>query len=285
MDPQLRNFMLGNKNAGAGIETLRILAEAGITLNCQIVCCPGINDGVELEQTMEGLAALAPYSVSVVPVGLTKHRRGLVPLRAFDTDLALETVRQVERWGRMCLDAGLGTRVFYCADELYIKAGLELSDHEFYCDYPQLENGVGMMRLLITEFEYALAESTDEPSDRPFSVATGTAAAKYLTNLLYSASEKYGSIESTRGTVYAIENGFFGDSVTVSGLITGGDLMNQLKGKDLGERLLIPGNMLRRGEDVFLDDVTLGELSAYLQIPVRVVEQNGADLLWAFLGG
>jgi len=284
MDPQLRNFMLGNKNAGKGIETLKTLAQAGITLNCQIVCCPGINDGAELERTMDGLAALSPHvnSVSVVPVGLTKHRQGLTQLRPFDMDLALETVRQVERQRQRCLDAGLDTRVFFCADELYIKAGLELPDYEFYGDYPQLENGVGMMRLFITEFEDALAENTDGPSGGPFSVATGTMAAKYLTNLLNSTSEKYGSID---GMVYTIENDFFGGGVTVSGLITGGDLMRQLKERDLGERLLIPRNMLRRGEDVFLDDVTLCELSEHLGVPVRVVEQDGADLLRAFLGG
>jgi NifB/MoaA-like Fe-S oxidoreductase len=303
--------MLGIKNGADGINTLRELAAAGIILNCQIVCCPGVNDGAELQKTMEGLCMLGAgvNSVSVVPVGLTAHRRGLAELRPFDSELALSTVRMVESFGEKCRK-DCGSSMFFCADELYLKAGVGLPPDSFYEDYPQLENGVGMMRLLITEFEEAIARDGLGIGGReqgagsraqgagsrerevgnggrgvrgcePFSVVTGVAAFEYLTNLLKTAMEKYDNIT---GKVYAVENRFFGESVTVSGLVTGGDIISRLKGCDLGSRILIPQNMLRRGDDVFLDDVTVSELSESLGVAVRVVRQDGADLLNAFLG-
>jgi len=314
LDPELRNYMLGTTRGAAGIAALKALAEAKIELNCQIVCCPGINDGAELERSMDGLCALGPAvnSVSVVPVGLTKHRQRLEPLRPFDRALALETVRQVWRYSEKCLRKR-GSRVFFCADELYMKAGLKLPPHGHYEDYPQLENGVGMMRLFITEFEEELARlggrqpmagshsacagcrraaGTRGPgaktySQAPdakyseFSIVTGAAACKYLTNLLKIAIAKCDKIA---GRVYAIRNDFFGESVTVSGLVTGGDIVAQLRGRALGTRLLIPQNMLRHGEDVFLDNVTVSEVSEALGVPIRVVRQDGADLLRAAIG-
>ena len=288
LDPELRKFMLGTKKGSTGIDALKILAGAGIILNCQIVCCPDVNDGTELLHTMEGLLSLGNgiNSVSVVPVGLTKHREGLAQLRPFDRELAAKTIRQVERFSADCVKKR-GSRVFFCADEMYIKAGLKLPPHRFYEDYPQLENGVGMIRLLITEFEDALRElgpgSTPHSAFyEPFSIATGTAASGYLENLLMTTRERHGKIT---GKVYAVQNEFFGDSITVSGLVTGGDIIAQLKGRDLGSRLLIPQNMLRRGEDAFLDDVTVPTLSEALGVPIRIVDLNGADLLRAFLGG
>ena len=283
MDSKLRHLMLGNPNAGAGINALKALTDAGITVNCQIVCCPGINDGAALDRTIEALIALGPcvHSVSVVPVGLTKHRDGLAALRPFDPALALKTVRQVERFGEECVKSR-GSRTFFCADELYIDARLPLPAHAFYEDYPQLENGVGMMRLFITEFEHALAQSPGGNAVGSVSIATGMLAAEFLTNLLNTAAEKYGNIS---GKVYAIRNEFFGECITVSGLITGEDLINQLKGQNLGERLLIPQNMLRRGEDVFLDDMTVSDVAESLGVPIRVVEQDGADFLRAVIGG
>ena len=280
LDPELRNFMLQSKKGAAGITALKTLAEAGITLNCQIVCCPGVNDGAALTRSIEGLCALGPAvnSVSVVPVGLTKHRQGLVPLSPVSREHAIEIVRQVGHYGEKCLRRR-GSRVFFCADELYIKAGLKLPPHEYYEDYPQLENGVGMMRLFITEF----VEETTKTSGRRsvFSIATGTAACKYLTNLLKMYTKKCDKIT---GKVFAVRNDFFGDSVTVSGLVTGGDLIAQLIGRDLGERLLIPQNMLRHGGDIFLDDVTVPDVSEALGVPIRVVRQDGADLLRAITG-
>ena len=289
MNQKLRNFMLGNKNAGEGIKILKELAKADITLNCQIVCCPGVNDGEQLQETIRGLMALGGNinSVSVVPVGLTKHRHGLSDLRPVDRDNARRIIRVVNHYGNVCVDK-FDSRVFFCADELYIRAGLKLPPDEFYEVYPQLENGVGMMRLLMTEFEEEMAvcekpacSTTDGLSEtNRFSIATGTAAKKYLEKLLFTASKKYGTIS---GHVYAIRNNFFGESVTVSGLITGLDLIKQLTGKDLGSRLLIPQNMLRRGYDVFLDDLSVSDVSKALGVKIRVVKQDGADLLQAFL--
>ena len=286
LDPELRAYMLGVKNGKAGLDALRSLAGAGIMLNCQIVCCPGINDGHELSRTIAGLMELGGSinSVSVVPVGLTKHRRRLTRLRSFDRENALKTVRQVESFGEICIKRR-GSRVFFCADELYIKAGIKLPPHRFYEDYPQLENGVGMMRLFITEFmrelrKTGVGNSEFRNPDPGFTIVTGMSASKYLTNLLKSATEKYDNI---KGRVFAIRNDYFGDSVNVSGLITGEDIIAQLSGHDLGSRLLIPQNMLRSGEDVFLDNVTVGEISEALGIHVRVVRQEGAELFRALL--
>jgi len=303
LDPELRSYMLGGERGGKGIKAFKALAGAGITLNCQIVCCPGINDGWQLSKTIEGLIDLGPCinSVSIVPVGLTKHRQGLTKLKAFDKELALQTIKQVEFFGERCLKKR-GSRVFYCADELYMLAELDLPENEFYEDYPQLENGVGMMRLFMTEFEEALQShaKTDSSnhtithnetqlSEQPFySIVTGTLAHNYLTNLLKTATEKYGTIKCN---VHPILNEFFGESITVSGLITGHDIITQLKDKDLGEKLLIPQNMLRNmgstadgsphqvDEGIFLDGMTVSELSNALGIPVYILKQNGTDLL------
>ena len=294
LDPDLRAFMLGIKNGATGVDAIKALARSGITLNCQIVCCPGINDGAELSSTMWGLMQLGDSvaSVSIVPVGLTKNRQGLMPLRPFDRKLALDTVCRVEEFGEFCLKRR-GSRVFFCADELYITAGLRLPPHKSYEDYPQLENGVGMMRLFITEFMEALrnAQFTIHNSQLregvydesgtcivEFSIVTGVAAYKYLTKLLKIFTKKY---DKMRAEVYPIRNEFFGESLTVSGLVTGGDIITQLKGCDLGSRVLIPRNMLRDGEDVFLDDISVAELSEALGVPVRVVMQDGGDLFRA----
>ena len=281
LDPALRAYMLGIKNGAGGIDALKTLADAGIVLNCQIVCCPGINDKQELSKTMSGLMELGSSinSVSVVPVGLTKHRQGLANLRPFDGKRAYETVARVERFGEKCLKTR-GERVFFCADELYITARLRLPPHVFYEDYPQLENGVGMTRLLITQFQRAI-KKPKTPNYKPFSIATGVAAFEYLTNLLKMVTKRYGKI---KGKVFSIRNDFFGESITVSGLITGRDIIAQLKGRDIGSRLLIPINMLRSGENVFLDDMTVSDVSDDLGVPIRVVGPDGADLFDAFMG-
>ncbi|MCL2153230.1 MAG: DUF512 domain-containing protein [Oscillospiraceae bacterium] len=314
LDPQLRAFMLGIKDGAAGIDAFLELARAGISINCQIVCCPGINDGEQLRRTLRELFKLGPCvnSVAVVPVGLTKHRQGLAELRSFGSELALETVALVNEFGEMSLQKR-GVRGFYCADELYIKAGLELPPNSYYEQYAQLENGVGMMRLFIAEFDDALARlrvrrATPRNScgrktrtlearrfagtylgrlplnvkHSKFTIVTGVAASKYLTELLKSYSEKCGKINVK---VCTVRNDFFGESVTVSGLVTGGDIIKQLIGRDLGSRLLIPQNMLRHGGGVFLDDITVAEVSEALGVDVRIVKQNGADLLRAIFAG
>ncbi|HHT17761.1 MAG TPA: DUF512 domain-containing protein [Papillibacter sp.] len=280
-DPALRSFMLGIRRIGAGLDALRRFQDAGIRMNCQIVCCPGINDDAHLERTMEDLAGMYPsvMSVSVVPVGLTKHREGCHPLEPFNPENALETVRQVERFARLCL-VRLGTRFVYPADEFYVKAGLPIPPEEFYEDYPQLENGVGLLRLLKTEFDEALPVIA-QASDRPFSVATGMAAQKWIEGLLEDTKRKFPQINAD---VYGITNEFFGDTVDVAGLITGGDLIAQLRGKKLGTRLLIARNMLRHGETVFLDDTTIEDVEKALGVTVRIVEQDGADLARALCG-
>ena len=281
LNPGLRSFMLGNKRAADGIEILESFARAGIMMNCQIVCCPGVNDGAELRRTMEEFTKLghAVNSVSIVPVGLTKYRENLAELTPFNPEIARETIEIVEDFSEKCLKKR-GSRVFFCADELYIKAGRELPPDELYEDYPQLQNGVGMMRLFITEFEDVLKNQKKLPV-KPFSIATGKIAAGYLTSLLKTASEKFGEIT---GSIYEIKNDFFGENITVSGLVTGGDIVKQLAGKELHARLLIPRNMLKHGEDVFLDDMTVMQVAEKLGVPVIVVEQNGADFLRVIIG-
>jgi len=289
LNPRLRSYMLGNEKGGKSLNALKALVQAGITLNCQIVCCPGVNDGVELSRTIEQLMEMGKCinSVSIVPVGLTKHRQGLTDLRPFEKELAYKTIKQVEHYGEECISTR-DTRVFYCADELYMMAGLDLPENNFYDDYPQLENGVGMMRLFMTEFEEALLSNKVEPShSSEFSIATGALAYPYLTNISNIISEKYDKIICN---VHCIKNEYFGESVVVSGLITGTDLINQLKDKKLGSKLLIPQNMLRNmgtlertDDDVFLDDITVSDVSAALGVQIRVVKQDGADLLCALL--
>ena len=281
MDPKLRCRMLGNKNAGRGLEILKRFARAGIQLNCQIVCCPGLNDGRELWRTMRRLARLAPQvnSCSVIPVGLTKFREGLFPLKPFDRELARKTVEQVERFGERCLKRR-GSRIFFCSDEMYLKADLPIPPDDFYEGYPQLENGVGMLRLLHTDFEEALENCSAPAKGTRAVIATGVSAARTLTELRDLARTKYPGI---RVEVIPIVNDFFGHTIDVAGLITGRDLIAQLRSRDLGERVYITNRMLRDGEDVFLDDVTVEEASRALGVPVTPMENGGEQLLQVFL--
>lgn len=280
-NPELRRRMLKNKRAGETIEVMRRFAESGIVMNCQIVCCPGWNDGEELMRTMRELEEMYPgvHSVSIVPVGLTKYREGLEKLTPFTPEHAAETLDMVTAFGDECLRRH-GTRIFFCGDEMYLLAGRELPPDEFYEEHTQLENGVGMLRLLETEFKSALRLS-DEPDGVPFAIATGVSAAPYFQRLLDLAKEKYPRLD---GRVYAIVNDFFGHSINVSGLITGQDLIAQLKDRDIGRRLLISQNMLRRQEMDFLDDITLAEASQALGVPIYPVEQDGFAL-WDAMAG
>lgn len=280
-NPELRRKMLKNPRAGECLDVMRRFAENGIKMNCQIVCCPGWNDGAELQRSMRDLYALYPAvpSVAVVPVGLTRHRERLDELTPFTPEHAAETVAQVERFGERCLRE-TGERIFYCSDELYLTAGLPLPPDEFYGGYPQLENGVGMLRLLETEFCAALSVS-DGADGVPFTVACGAAAAPTLEKLLCTAREKYDNIN---GVVCPVYNDFFGRSVTVSGLVTGTDLISQLSGRDLGARVLISANMLRREEMDFLDDVTLEQAAAALGVPIYPISEDGGELCDAVLG-
>lgn len=274
-DPALRAKLLGFPNGGRGLELMKRFADAGITMNCQIVACPGINDGPALQKSMEDLAAMHPgvNSVSIVPVGLTKHRQNCYPLEPYTPATAGAVVDMVEAYGAHCKDA-FGTALFWCSDEFYLQAGRPIPEDEFYEDYTQLENGVGMLRLLRTEFDVALDLMDPVEGVTPFSTACGVAAGPWIQEILDRAALKC----HTKGTVYPILNDFFGHTVNVSGLVTGGDLIRQLKGRDLGQRLLIPVNMLRHGEDVFLDDVTLADVRRELGVEVIPVNQDGFDL-------
>ncbi len=280
-DPEVRCRLLGNPRAGEGYAIMRRFAQARISMDCQIVVCPGINDGEVLQRTMEDLAALYPQvgSVSVVPVGLTRYREGLYPLTPVDKAIAGEIIDRVDAFGEACL-AKLGSRIFACGDELYRKAGRTVPPWDYYEGFPQFENGVGMLRSLEDEFVEALAEAPPAPAAEPFAVATGGAAYPLFQKILQLF---HNSCYAVEGRLYGVNNDFFGESVNVAGLLTGGDLIAQLRGKDLGRRLLISVSMLRHGGDVFLDDLSLEEVSAALGVPVIPVENDGGAVLRAFL--
>ena len=282
-DPQLRCALLGNKNGAKSLELMRKFGRAGIVMNGQIVVCPGWNDGAQLQKTMEDMVDMGFASCSIVPVGLTKYRQGLAALRPVECREAQAIVEQVEAFGEACLER-YGERRFFCSDELYLRAGKSLPTEEFYEGYVQLENGVGMLRSLIEEFRSAL-ERSEPPAGRTYAaMATGVSCAPFLEMLLEEVQGRYPGVG---GAVYPIANDFFGHTIDVAGLITAGDLIRQLeplKGERLGERLLIPVNMLRHGGDVFLDDLRISDVEEALRVQVRVVEQDGADLLEALLG-
>ncbi|MBQ9413301.1 MAG: DUF512 domain-containing protein [Oscillospiraceae bacterium] len=283
-DGALRQRLLGNPRAGELMEIMGRFAAAGIRMNCQIVCCPGYNDAEALDRTLRDLGNLYPavHSISVVPVGLTRHRKGLCPLRPFTQAEAADTIRRVNAFGEQHLRR-TGTRLAFCSDELYQLARLALPPDEFYEEHTQLENGVGMLRLLESEFLLALREAEDEDaaSAAAFSIATGFAAAPMLESLLARARERFPGLD---GRLYPIRNDFFGETVTVAGLITGRDLIAQLRGRDLGARLLISETMLRREERDFLDSVTLAEAGQALGVSIVPVPADGGALLDAMLG-
>lgn len=279
---QLRCKMLGNRFAGDIFPKVQRLFEAGVEMNGQIVLCRGINDGAELERTIKDLTAYIPYlrSVSVVPVGLSRYREGLSELQEFDKESAREVIRMIEGWQKKIYDCH-GYHFIHASDEWYILAEEELPEESVYDGYLQLENGVGMMRLLQEQITEALEKRKPDEKTRVLSVATGKLAAPYIRKYVAQIFEKFTGLSVH---VYEIENHFFGESITVSGLITGVDLKEQLAGLDLGERLLIPCNMLRDGENVFLDDVTVEELESVLQTVVDVVDSEGEDFVEAVLG-
>ena len=223
-------------------------------------------------------------SCAIVPVGLTKHREKLYPLEAFSPEECAAVIEQVNAYGNWCLKE-FGTRIFYCSDEFYIRAGLPLPDEAFYEDYSQIENGVGMLTSMKAEFDMELdyldelLESFCAP--RTVSLITGMAAHAHISSL---AKELMSHVEGLTVNVYPIVNNFFGESVTVAGLLTGGDVIDQLLGKDLGDELLFPSVMLRADGDVFLDDMTPDELGEKLGVPVRAVESDGAKFIAAVLG-
>ena len=281
-DPALRSRMLGNPHAGESIDVMRRLAENGIRMNCQIVACPGINDGAHLRRTMEDLAAMHPgvTSVAIVPVGLTRYREGLFPLEQYNAETAAAVIDQVEAYADFCRKE-YGTAIFWCSDEFYLLAGRELPSEESYESFAQLENGVGMLRLLESEFTAALRLVEEDSAPSPFTIATGLDAAPMLKRLLDLARDRFPRL---RGQVIPIVNHFFGEQIVVAGLITGQDLIAQLRDRDLGQRLLLPDNMLRYHENVFLDDVTIQQVEEALGVPLTFVPQDGFALCDAMFG-
>lgn len=275
-NPELRVKMLQNRRAGEALKIMDRFAEGGITMNCQLVVCKGLNDGDELRRSLHDLKKLYPAvnTISVVPFGMTDHREGLYPLEPTDKAAAAAILDIVEPFAQACLEE-LGTRLAWCGDELYLKAGRPLPDTAYYEDFTQFENGIGMLPLFMEEFRLALP-GYEGRSARPFTIATGAAAAPSMALLLDEAAVK---CDNLNGKVVEIRNDFFGHRVSVAGLITGQDLIAQLKGRDLGERVLISANMLRDGGDVFLDDYTPQQVSDALGVPIVPVEIDGADLL------
>ena len=281
-NPELRVKMMNNRFAGEKLEYIRQLAENGIMLNCQIVCCPGLNDGDELRRSLSDLGQLMPNisSMAVVPVGLSRFRDGLYPLTSFTKETAGETIDIIEEFQAEFLEK-FGTRTVYPSDEFYLIAERELPQADCYEDYPQYENGVGMLRSLIEEFEDALENTEYNGQKRNISIATGYSAFDTIKKLAEMAEARFPEL---RCRVYAIRNDFFGETITVAGLITGQDLISQLSGKELGDELLISSSMLRSGSDVFLDDLTVPEVSQKLGVSVTATNNDGYDLLEAMLG-
>ena len=280
-NPQLRCKMLNNRFAGDVLDKIQALYEAGIEMNGQIVLCPGLNDGEELDRTIGDLARFIPHmgSLSVVPVGVTKYREGLYPMTTFDAEGSARVIDQIEAWQKK-IYAEHGIHFVQASDEFYIMAGRELPEEDRYDGYIQLENGVGMVRLLKEEVSEVLNGMNGDDREVEVSLATGRLAAVYLQELVEKIQEKFPKVKAH---IYPIRNDFFGETITVAGLITGQDLMAQLKGQTLGSRLLIPSVMLRSGEDVFLDDITVGQLEEALQIPIDVVESGGYDFVTSII--
>lgn len=285
-NPELRCKMLHNRFAGEKLKLLDLFCKNDIEMNGQIVLCKGWNDGDELDRTITDLEKYMPdlKSVSVVPVGLTDYREGLCPLSPFTKEEAVKVLLQIEKHQNRLLEK-YGTRLVFASDEWYILAGRDFPQEDFYEGYRQIENGVGMCRSLITEFDEAFETiiKTGEVSKDikvHASIATGVLAAPLMKRFAEQVKNEYPGIEIT---VYTIINDFFGHNITVAGLLTGRDIINQLKGKDLGEYLMLPSCVLRASEDVLLDDVTLGELNNALQIKTRIVKSSGRSLVLALL--
>lgn len=281
-NPELRCKMLHNRFAGEALKKVDILYRGQIEMNGQIVLCKGVNDGEELERTIRDLTGYLPYlkSVSIVPVGLTKYRDGLYPLEPFTKEDAKEVLSVIHRWQEKIYQEH-GIHMIHAGDEWYVLAEEEVPEEERYDGYLQLENGVGMMRLLFNEVQEALSAVTGDERQREISLATGRLMYLYIGKILEEIRKKFPNITTH---LYAIRNDFFGERITVSGLITGQDLTGQLKGRPLGERLLLPCNMLKIGEPVFLDDFTLEEVENSLQVKTDIVKSSGQDLLDAVIG-
>ena len=281
-NPELRVKMMNNKNAGKALDIIYRFNEAGIKLNCQLVLVPDFNDGEELRRSLEDLTALENVEcIAAVPVGLTKYREGLCEISPFDKKKAEETLRILEEFGEETLKK-YGERRVFGADEFYILAERKLPDADFYEEFLQLENGVGLVPLLLSESDEAISLCDYILKEkRNITIATGESAYPFIKAIVDKTEKKWDNLKCN---VVAVKNNFFGGHINVAGLITATDLEEQLKGKDLGEELLIPSVMLRDGGDMFLDSVTLKELSQKLNIKITPVDNDGFQLVDKILG-
>ena len=290
MNPELRCKMLHNRFAGEALKKVQLFYDAGIEMNGQIVLCKGVNDKHELEYSIEQLIQYHPYlqSVSVVPVGLSKYRDGLYPLEPFTKEDAKEVLETIHKWQNTMYEQ-YGTHFIHASDEWYLLAEEELPKEERYDGYLQLENGVGMLTLLKNEFAQALCEAKKNPayqkktkdlSKRRMTLATGKLAYQTISDMAEQMMEAFDDLDLR---VVAIRNDFFGERISVSGLLTGQDLIAQLKDLPLGEKLLLPQNILRSGENYFLDDITVPELEETLQVKVDIVKSSGQDFVETIL--
>ena len=278
MNPELRCKMLHNRFAGEALKKIDRLYEAETEMNGQIVLCKGVNDGKELAYTIEQLSKYAPVmqSVSVVPVGLSKYRDGLYPLEPFTKEDACEVIDLIEKWQKINYERH-GIHFIHASDEWYILAEREMPEEGRYDGYIQLENGVGILQEEVMD---ALDGKKDDGVKEELSIATGYLPYPYLEKLVREIEKVY---PGRNVHVYRIRNDFFGEKITVAGLITGQDLIAQLKERPLGERLLLPAVMFKSGEEVFLDDITKTQAEDALQIPINIVKSSGYDLVDAIL--
>lgn len=283
MNPELRVFMMKNKNAGYVLKYMQMLADAGISMNTQIVACPGINDGDELKFSLDELGKMYPavQSIAVVPVGVTKYRDNLFEMPLYNREKAADAVEIVEKFSRDFAKKNDGVHLAMAADEFYIKAGMNFPVYDDYGDFSQLENGVGMVRLFTQQFAEAL-ENTKQCESKSITVATGVDAEPYLKKLADLFMKKYSGMEIL---IVGIENDFFGKTITVAGLVTGRDLIRQLTGKIVGDTLLIPSIMLRFEQDLFLDGISVEQVAEELGVKVVVVENDGEKFVDAIVGG
>lgn len=281
-NPELRCKMMNNRFAGDTLKYLKRFADAGITLNCQIVSCPGINDGDELVRTLTDLENLGVNMTAIVPVGLTRYRENLYPLVPYNKGTAGQTIDIIEKMGDECVKKH-GRRIFFPGDEFYLLAEREIPSPEFYEDFSALEDGIGMIAYLTDDVGWKLEElDADESLCHKVTIACGEGVFPYMKRIMSMINEKFPNITiNTR----AIKNNFFGGGVNVSGLVTGGDLIDQLRGDDLGDRLIIPSSMLRFENDLFLDDVSTDDVERELGVTLVPVNNNGNDLVEAVIAG